>query len=567
MTGNARQNETQVAYHRRRVTELKSVRSPWESVWRSVAEVTEPTRVRLSPLNEGAISRKAILDAKGTTALRTLASGMHSGVTSPARPWFRLGTSDPELRDFAPVKTYLATVEQVMRQTFQGSNIYTAFHTGYGDLGQCGQSCGLLVEDEKSAVRIMQLLTGRYWLARDTTGRATTLYRTFKWSVQRIVERFGKKALDNSSTIRTAWDSGKYDTMYDVWHAVEPRLERDPSKIDKANKPFLSNYWLDETIGQGTELLEESGFDSNPIIAPPWELAGDDHYALSPGQIALGDIRGLQKKVQRQLEGIDKIVRPPMTGPTSMKNNPASLLPGAITYADSDGGRGGFRPAMELNLRLAELTADIRETKQVIDTIFYADLFLMLANMEGIQPRNQFEIAERKEEKLLALGPVLENIYNGQLQPVIDRTYDILNAMGRLPPPPPDIQNQDLKIEYISILAQAQKAVATGAVERGVAFVGNLASVKPDVLDKIDADEATDIYFDYLGVPPSIIVPDDKVAEIRQDRAKKQAMAENAQLAATAAPAVEQGANAAATLAQAATLPAGGSLLQRLGIG
>src|SRR5690606_18719190 len=102
------------------------------------------------------------------------------------------------------------------------------------------------------------------------------------------------------------------------------------------------------------------------------------------------------------------------------------------------------------------------------------------------QPRNQFEIAERKEEKLLALGPVLENVYNGQLEPVIDRTFAILNRRGELPPPPPDLEGKELKVEYVSMLAQAQKAVATGGIERGAAFIGNLAAVKPDVLDKLD---------------------------------------------------------------------------------
>ncbi|TIR82646.1 MAG: phage tail protein, partial [Mesorhizobium sp.] len=120
-----------------------------------------------------------------------LASGMHSGITSPARPWFRLATLDPDLKDYAPVKTYLADVEQRMREVFAGSNIYTAFHIGYGDLGLFGQSVGLLVEDENQTVRLQQLLHGRFWIARDETGRATTLYRTFRWSVARIVSRFG----------------------------------------------------------------------------------------------------------------------------------------------------------------------------------------------------------------------------------------------------------------------------------------------------------------------------------------------------------------------------------------
>ncbi|TIW56686.1 MAG: phage tail protein [Mesorhizobium sp.] len=565
MTDNAPRNESQVAYHRRRAEELKTVRSPWESIWLPLAQYIEPTRLRLSNRNEGPISRALINKSTATTALRTLASGMHSGITSPARPWFRLATLDPELKDYAPVKTYLADVEQRMREVFAGSNIYTAFHIGYGDQGQFGQSCGLLVEDEKQTVRMQQLLHGRFWIARDENGRATTLYRTFRWSVARIVSRFGYEKV--SQRIRTLYDQSKYDERFDIWHAVEPRLVRDPSKIDKKNKAFLSNYWEDSETAGGLagELLEESGFDENPIIAPPWELAGDDHYALSPGQVALGDVKGLQLEVKRKWEGIDKKVRPPMTGPTSMRNNPASLLPGAVTYVDDPTGKG-FRPAVDVNIDLSHLTADIRELKDEIKEIFYADLFLMLSNMEGIQPRNTMEIAERKEEKLLALGPVLENIYNGQLEPVIDRTYAIMIRNNMLPPPPPDLHGKDLKIEYISILAQAQKAVATGSIERGFAFAGQLAAVKPDVLDKLDADEAVDIYFDYLGVPPSIVVPDDKVEAVRANRAKEQQAAKNAAAMATLAPAAKQGADAAAVLAGAQNNPGGAELLNRLGI-
>lgn len=561
MTDNAPRYETQVAYHRRRLEELKKIRQPWESVWSPLAEYIEPTRLRMTNKDEGATSRASILDSTGTKALRTLASGMHSGITSPARPWFRLTTFDPDLKDFAPVKEWLSTVEQRMREVFQGSNLYTAFHTGYGDLGQFGQSVGILVEDDSSMIRMQQMLHGRFWIARDHVGRLTTLYRQFRWSVQRIVGRFGYKNV--SPKIQQAYDQGKYDDIYEICHAIEPRLNRDPSRIDKRNKPFLSNYWEDQCSEE--KLLEESGFDENPLIGPGWEIAGEDHYALSPGMIALGDIKGLQLETKRKWEAIDKKVRPPMTGPTSMRNNPRSLLPGAVTFVDDPTGKG-FRPAMEVNLDLAHLTADIRELRDHIRETFYADLFLMLSNMEGIQPRNTFEIAERKEEKLLALGPVLENIYNGQLEPTIDRTFEIMNRRGELPPAPPELQNKELKIEYISILAQAQKAVATGAIERGVAFVGQLSAVKPDVLDKLNADEAADVYFDLVGTPPSILVPDDEVAKIRDQRAQRQQAAENAEMAATVAPAAKAGADAAAVLASAQANPSGAALLEQIGI-
>jgi hypothetical protein len=123
MQTNAPANEKQVQYHRRRLEELKSVRSPWEATWQGLADHIEPTRLRLQSINEGPISRAKILDSSATFALKTLASGMHSGITSPARPWFRLTTFDPDLKDYGPVKTWLSAVEQRMREVFQKSNV------------------------------------------------------------------------------------------------------------------------------------------------------------------------------------------------------------------------------------------------------------------------------------------------------------------------------------------------------------------------------------------------------------------------------------------------------------
>lgn len=561
MDANAPRHETQVQYHRRRAVELAAVRQPWEASWRERAEFVEPSRYKPILKNEAPVTRKSIIDSTGTFAYRTLRSGMHSGASSPARPWFRLTTPDPELREFAPVKEYLGTVETIMRETFGASNVYDCFHLGYGDLGLFGQSLGLFLGDDTSIVRMQQLVTGTFWIARDEKGRVTTMYRRFRWSVQRIIGRFGYNAV--SQHIRALYDSGKYDQTFDIWHAIEPRMNRKPGNLAKWNKAFLSNYWED----QGTErLLEESGFDSNPLIGPAWELAADDHYATAPGEVVLGDVKMLQKEQQRKLEAIDKMVRPPMTGPTSMRNNPASILPGSITYSDEMNGKG-FRPAMEVRVNLNDLRADIRDVQERINRAWYADLFMMLANLEGVQPRNVMELAERKEEKLLALGPVLENIYNGQFRPVIELTYEKLNAAGKLPPPPVEIQDQNLKIEYTSILAQAQKAVATGSVERLFAFGGQVAAMKPDVLDKLDGDQAIDEYAEMLGAPASIVVSDDKVKAIRERRAQQIQQQQQAEMAATMAPAAKAGAEAAAVMAGAAENPGAGDLLARLGMG
>lgn len=146
------------------------------------------------------------------------------------------------------------------------------------------------------------------------------------------------------------------------------------------------------------------------------------------------------------------------------------------------------------------------------------------------------------------LGPVLERLHNEMLSPKIDLTFMRIVEAGLLPPPPPELQDQDLKVEFISTLAQAQKMVGIGAMDGFLGRVAQVASGSGDlsVWDKVDKDQTIDRYADMFGVDPTTVVADDKVAIIRDERA--QAMA--AQQQAAAAPAM---AAAARDMSQADT--------------
>ena len=95
---------------------------------------------------------------------------------------------------------------------------------------------------------------------------------------------------------------------------------------------------------------------------------------------------------------------------------------------------------------------------------------------------------------------------------------------GMIPPAPQAIQGMPLRVEYISLLAQAQKLVATQSLQAGLGFVGQLAAAKEDpaVWDKIDTDQAIDEYAEAVGIPPTVIRPDDAVAALRKRRAELQ---------------------------------------------
>jgi hypothetical protein len=153
------------------------------------------------------------------------------------------------------------------------------------------------------------------------------------------------------------------------------------------------------------------------------------------------------------------------------------------------------------------------------------------------------EIQERHEEKMLMLGPILERMNDELLDPLIERTFSIMVKMNIIPPPPPEVQGMNMTIEYVSILAQAQKMIGVGAIEKWVAFVGNLASAKPEVLDLPDFDQAVQVYGDMVGVPPQLQRDQMAVAADRQQRAKQQQAQQAMQMA-------QAGAQTAQTLGQ-----------------
>ena len=522
---------------------LKTERSGWMDHWREISDYLLPRSGHFvsSDRNKGNKRFNNIYDSTGTQALRVLGAGMMSGATSPARPWFRLTTSDPQLDESAAVKQWLAEVQRLMLMVFTKSNTYRALHSLYEELGAFGTGASIVLPDFDDVIRHYPLTIGEYAVATDYRGQVATLYREFDKTVGELVGEFGRDAV--SQTVRNLYDRGNLDAWVTIIHAIEPRSDRDPSKRDAKNMAWRSCYF--EPGAQQGQYLRESGFKTFPAVVPRWSVSGGDIYGNSPGMEALGDIKQLQHEQLRKAQGIDYKTRPPLQAPTSMKNREIDSLPGGVSFVDAANPNGGIRTAFEVNLDLSHLLMDIQDVRERIRGSFYADLFLMLAN----SPRTDMtatEVAERHEEKLLMLGPVLERLHNELLDPLIEMTFERMLAAGIVPPAPPELQGSELNIEFVSMLAQAQRAVATNSVDRYVANLGAVAQYKPDVLDKFNSDAWADAYADMLGVNPDLIVPGEQVALIRRQRAQ-------AAQAQQAAEMMQQGADTAQKLANAQT--------------
>ena len=513
--GNKRQRLLQ------RKSALWNERSSWITHWREISEYQQPRAGRfvVTDRNKGDKRGNDILDNTAVFGARTLAAGLMSGITSPARPWFRLEIKDKDLMEAGPVKNWLHSTAALLRRVFASSNTYRSLHTIYEELGLFGTASSIVLPNFQNVLHHYPLTIGEFALATDAEGHVNTLAREFQLTVEQLVGQFGK---DNvSTTVRNLYDKGAYDQGVDVIHMVQPRHERDTRKKDGKNKRFASHY-IEAGQDNFDRFLRESGFDIFPALTPRWVVTGNDVYGTSPGMECLGDVKQLQHQQKRKSTAIDYQVNPLIQVPTSYKEAKKARLPGGVFYVDSVGPNQGIRSAYEVNLNLQHLMLDIQDVRERIRQAYYADLFLMLANdtRSGITAT---EVAERHEEKLLMLGPVLERLHNELLQPMIDIAFDHCAAAGILPEPPPELQGMELEVEFISVLAQAQRAVATQGMDRLLGAVGQLAQVKPEVIDKVNFDQVIDNYADAYGVDPKVIIPDDQVAKMREARAQQMA--------------------------------------------
>jgi hypothetical protein len=497
--------------------QLRNERESWMAHWKEISDYLLPRSGRffVDDRNRGDKRHNNIYDSTGTRALRVLAAGMMAGMTSPARPWFRLTTSDPQLDESAAVKAWLADVTRLMQMVFAKSNTYRALHSMYEELGAFGTASTIVLADFNSVIHHYTLTTGEFAMAADHRGQINTLYREFQMTVAQMVREFGR---DNCSpTVQTLFDRGALEQWVTIMHAIEPRVDRDVTKRDDRNMAWKSVYF--EHGGNEDQILRDSGFKEFPALCPRWAATGGDIYGNSPAMEALGDIKQLQHEQLRKAQGIDYKTKPPLQAPTSLKSRDVDTLPGGISFVDSAAPNGGIRSAFEVNIDLSHLLADIQDVRERIKGSFYADLFLMLAN--GTNPQmTATEVAERHEEKLLMLGPVLERMHNEILDPLIEMTFSRMVEANIVPPPPDELQGMELNVEFVSMLAQAQRAIATNSVDRFVGNLGAVAGIKPEVLDKFDADRWADAYADMLGIDPELIVPGEQVAMIRKQRAE-----------------------------------------------
>jgi hypothetical protein len=556
--------------------------------WELLASFIAPERIKRDQAfnkNTGTRKDQKIIKNVAGRALRTFTSGMMNGATPRARPWFNLTVTNQKKVGSTAAKRYFAECEAILNNHFQISNLYRVLPMAYKDMGTFSNSAFAMLPHPKYGFYFYPFAIGTYAFATDMEGNPSMFTRDFSLNVRQVVETYAKK--DNGGNIvwdnipdyvKNYWEQAKYLEQVILTMVIVPNREYDPvnskRSLDPADKKYQSYTYIqsvggnlppqtssgfrnERSIGK-EEFIKVSGFDYFPVIISRWEVAPEEDYGVDgPGDIALSDVMTLQTMEKYRLEAVAKMVKPPMVGHSSLRRHQASILAGGITYVDDAGAAHGFKPAFELNPNLSHLIESQSEYQDAIRSAFFEDLFLMLSGEKTVSHVTAREIDEKSSERMAALAPVLGQLDQDQNSKIINNAMLILEQAGKLPPRPRELEGEQLRPEYISILAQASKVSMMNSIERFSNFTSSMANAHqdPTLLKLMNAEKAIRIYADYVAVDPALVLDEDEFNSVKNAVRAEQAAQKQAMMQA-------QGAQTAKDLSEAKT--GEGSLLDTM---
>lgn len=506
-------------------TSARNERTEWEAEWRQVSEFLLPGRgiyQTYSKPRKRQLTTKKVINTAGEDALYVLTSGMHSGLTSPSRPWFKLAWVDENINRAEPLKAWLQDCEDRLHTALHSSNFYSIINSFYIEYAGFGTGSMYVGEDtgtDQTPFRFELLTAGEYAFATGAHGKAEIFWRTIIKSTRQVVKLFPNTVSEEKKERVRTNESGidEKDVILVEYVIRHPY----------GNKPFTkvvyeiasgarSNTQAADTFQQP---LEVSGFYEFPYPVARWGTIGSDEYGIGPGSRALPHIRRLQEMEKAFLMATHRTIQPPVNAPARQRGK-LNLLPGGRNYYANP--NEVITEISQTRFDFQGVGAAMERVEQRIQRNFFNDIFLTAARDPNASPLKATQVNVQEQEKMLRLGPVIERLQHEFLQPLLERCFNIMLRKEKFEPLSPELAQMagEYKITMVSPLATAQRGVALQGINSFMAFIGQAAQMNPAIMDNIDVDAAAREYADISGVHLGILRLSEDVKALRTQRAK-----------------------------------------------
>ena len=507
----------------KRYETLKEDRILWEPFFRDVRDYIRPRKQNVDSSTHISAERHTnkMFDSSAPEASRLMAMSMQNALVPQSVVWFGLSIPSGHplsvLNKEPDVKRWFHDVTQKMFFAMHESNFYTAIGESFLDFTSFGTINLLLEEDDSydgefGGLVFTSIPTGQYVFAEDKRGRPDTVFWEYTFTARQAKQMFGQRRLPDK--IKKACKE-KPDEKFTFVRVLMPRDDYRRGSQDVLEKRFAS---VDIAL-DARAMVRESGFDELPYVIGRFEKASGELWGRSPADIAMPDIKTLNKIRELELKGLATAVHPPLIAPDQGIIGTFRMTPSAINYSREPERFKFLR--FEGRFDLSSLKAN--DLKKSIRGIFLADQLVLPEKLNMTAE----EVATVREQIQKLLGPTVARFESEVLTPLILRSFGLMSRSGILPPAPPVLAELDeIEVAYVGQLAKNQKIQDVTSIQRWLGVAANMASFSPEVLDNIDVDEALQIIGERMAVPNEIMRSQEEVAQLREQRQQQMQMQE-----------------------------------------
>ncbi len=515
---------------------LATLRMPWESLWREIADYVMPRR---SPgMNGGTLAPSSekesrLFDTTAVQANMILANGCLAWMSPQESAWF--GYEPSAGRDSDAARRWLAEATERTRQEMALSNFYTAIHEFYLDRSAFGTSALYVEPGARHPLNVQCWPVGTFVIDEDAEGNVDTVIREFELTVRQAMQKFGGKCSPRVQELAEQGGARLHEKVKFL-HFICPRTRGEMAAgADVQSRMPVASVYLDR---DSKHVCRVSGYEEMPVMVSrylEWGSGLGSLYGWSPAFAALPEARQVNF-LQKMMDALaEKMAFPPVMAPDELEGEIDSSA-GGVTYFDRTLAASQAMPREWQTTGHYDVGLErVRERQGAINRAFHTELFQMFSQLD--KQMTAREVAERASEKLIQFSPTFSRMTVELFNPLMERLFGILLRAGRFGEVPAELVEANAnglgfvpvpEIHYTSRIALSLRATHSVAMQRTVELVSSVAAFSPEVVKHFDWSGA--IREDALnnGMPAKFVRP---VEEVQQEMAAESEAAVQAQQA------------------------------------
>jgi len=478
------------------VKHLQELRRPYEATWQDICDYIYPAMGKFTVKNTpGTLLTGKLVDSFPTHSCNMLASWMQTIMTNSSTKWFLLKLYGVEDADYESDK-WLDSADDIFRNQINDSNLDMCLYDIFRTMISLGTAVLYSSSSSDNPLKYQVINLNEIYLRNTYDSSVSSVYRVYKLSIKEAVEFFGKSKLSRS--LRQSFNNNYVENTekeIEIIHAVIPVNEFTTlgKKLDPEYK-YRSIYMEKET----EHVISSGGYFEMPYIVCRWSVEPGNVYGTGLGWQALPDIKILNRMVKTMMRAGEKAVDPPYGVPENKFTGVVKMNPGSFTYMRP--GSQAVEPLFTAG-NIAISHQMIQEQKHQIGQMFFYDQ-LQLLNKNQMTAT---EIMERSEEKMRLLSPIGGRVQIELLQPLVERSFHMVNRTGLLPQAPEHIGQQGLKVEYQSPIHKAQQVDSLMGLQKLFQVVAPYLELDPSAGMIFKLDEIIKLVADVLNVPVKVL--------------------------------------------------------------